>query len=36
MNYWPASVTGLGSLNHQLFYLIELMRVDGTKTATQM
>lgn len=36
MNYWPASVTGLGSLNNQLFHLIELMRVDGTKTATQM
>ncbi|KAI9154788.1 Alpha-L-fucosidase 2 [Paramyrothecium foliicola] len=36
MNYWPAEVTGLGSLQNQLFDLIELMRIDGTKTARQM
>lgn len=36
MNYWPAEVTGLGSLHNQLFDLIELMRVDGTRTARKM
>jgi alpha-L-fucosidase 2 len=36
MNYWPADVTSLSSLNMPLFDLIELMRKDGTHTASKM
>lgn len=36
MNYWPAEVTSLSSLHAPLFDLLELMRKDGTQTATKM
>jgi alpha-L-fucosidase 2 len=36
MNYWPADITSLSSLNMPLFDLIELMRKEGTHTASKM
>lgn len=36
MNYWPAEATGLGSLHHQLFDLMDLMHETGKVTAKEM
>lgn len=36
MNYWPAEVTGLGSLHHQLFDLMDRMHETGKETAREM